>query len=645
MAPLTTWMRKRPAFAGSWRNRYFVLDKEKGTFAEYANEHAATRENSVPIFFLELYSGLQIENLGEKAVRTNALLPMKENVYVMRISDGDSVLITTASASKETVAKWTSAIEDIVKSSRKTLQSIASSSASSAAGEAEKRPRAKSAVPTLWGEDHQWKVVEVQDGVAIEGEKEFTRQFPSIRCKVEINSPPETVFALIMDDAKRSLWDPSVQSSSVLREISPLSHIVYVQMRSIWVGPMHTDARDLVMLRYVSQDDGQYVITWQSVEEPELCPPKPGFVRGRVFAMGMTISPLEGGARSTVRFSCYADPGGNMSSLPHVVVQRWMLPFVSRVLGLQKVLSQPGGAAMLHVDNVDTGVDQDDDVAPMAKEPVSHAIKDQETTKFKVGTFPHDQWCETPQEEAFNVRGKTYLTDGIKKKSEAHKFHLVAADLNQVAEPIRHCAARSDSPLRVIQKEFPGREIFVMQFMLPGPPHYSLPVYAVAKPGVLEDDSCFAQLYQAFLDGTDEYRNTVFKMIPRITKGAFVVKRTVGETPAIMGKKINLHYFRGPGYIEIDVDLGTSAVAGSILSVFKGYATTIGAADMCLLLEGHSEDELPEEILASFRMIRPNLGQAHKLGPDPDPAETKRLVDVVESSKRGRNRQGSTDFL
>ena len=82
------------------------------------------------------------------------------------------------------------------------------------------------------------------------------------------------------------------------------------------------------------------------------------------------------------------------------------------------------------------------------------------------------------------------------------------------------------------------------------------------------------------------------------------------------------------------MDLNTSAVAGSILSIFKGYATTV-IADLCLLLEGHSEDELPEEILMSFRMIRPVLASAIPLGDDPNPEETKRRQAVSEKGRFG----------
>ena len=96
--------------------------------------------------------------------------------------------------------------------------------------------------------------------------------------------------------------------------------------------------------------------------------------------------------------------------------------------------------------------------------------------------------------------------------------------------------------------------------------------------------------------------------------------------------------------IEIDVDLNTSAVAGSILSIFKGYATTL-TADLCLMLEGHSEDELPEEMLLGFRMVKPYLSKALELGDDPDPAETKRRHEIALLGRTGEVRLPQDDSM
>src|SRR5690606_24857348 len=109
-------------------------------------------------------------------------------------------------------------------------------------------------------------------------------------------------------------------------------------------------------------------------------------------------------------------------------------------------------------------------------------------------------------------------------------------------------------------------------------------MYAVSKRGVLDGDTPFSRLWTDFCEGSDEYRNSVFKMIPRVPVGAYVVRKTVGETPALLGHKMRMVYYVGENYIECDCDLGTSAVAGSILSIVKGYATTL-TVDLCILLQ------------------------------------------------------------
>lgn len=46
-----------------------------------------------------------------------------------------------------------------------------------------------------------------------------------------------------------------------------------------------------------------------------------------------------------------------------------------------------------------------------------------------------------------------------------------------------------------------------------------------------------------------------------------MVKMAVGTKPALIGKKLRLHYTRGPRFFEIDIDIGSSSVASRILTV------------------------------------------------------------------------------
>lgn len=54
----------------------------------------------------------------------------------------------------------------------------------------------------------------------------------------------------------------------------------------------------------------------------------------------------------------------------------------------------------------------------------------------------------------------------------------------------------------------------------------------------------FDILLDRFLNGTDAFRTSRFKFIPRVIEGNWVVKRSVGTTPAILGNKLTQTYYQ-----------------------------------------------------------------------------------------------------
>lgn len=112
-----------------------------------------------------------------------------------------------------------------------------------------------------------------------------------------------------------------------------------------------------------------------------------------------------------------------------------------------------------------------------------------------------------------------------------------------------------------------------------------------------------------FLAGTDEQRNGKFKLIPRIAEGSWVIKQSVGTTPVILGRKLTASYHRGPNYMEVDIDIGSSTVAASVVNLVYG-ATKSLVIDMAVLFEGQAEDELPEQLLGTVRLDHMDLGTA-----------------------------------
>lgn len=104
----------------------------------------------------------------------------------------------------------------------------------------------------------------------------------------------------------------------------------------------------------------------------------------------------------------------------------------------------------------------------------------------------------------------------------------------------------------------------------------------------------------------EAWRSKRIKLIPRVVEGAWMVKRAVGTKPAIIGTKLKHRYFDGDGYSEVDVDVGSSAMAVGVLKVVKGYAKML-VLDMAFVLQGDEEDELPERIFGAVRVHRVDL--------------------------------------
>ena len=85
-----------------------------------------------------------------------------------------------------------------------------------------------------------------------------------------------------------------------------------------------------------------------------------------------------------------------------------------------------------------------------------------------------------------------------------------------------------------------------------------------------------------------------------------MVKRMVGNKPALLARKIATEWYRGPNYIEMDIDISSSYAAGMILSAVIGVTKKL-TLDLAFTIQGNSEVELPERILAAARFHQPDL--------------------------------------
>lgn len=93
-------------------------------------------------------------------------------------------------------------------------------------------------------------------------------------------------------------------------------------------------------------------------------------------------------------------------------------------------------------------------------------------------------------------------------------------------------------------------------------------------------------------------------MIPRIVQGPWMVKKMVGTSPIIIGQKLPVTYYGSiqEQYLEICMDVTKGGqMANSIATTCSGKADLI-AVDLGFVLEGSSNDVLPEVMLGAFRL-------------------------------------------
>nr|CAB3448485.1 unnamed protein product [Digitaria exilis] len=172
-----------------------------------------------------------------------------------------------------------------------------------------------------------------------------------------------------------------------------------------------------------------------------------------------------------------------------------------------------------------------------------------------------------------------------------------------------------------------GMHTFAVNIQIPGSTHYSLVMYFVTSS--LKKGS----LLQRFFDGDDEFRNSRLKLIPSVPKGSWMVRQSVGSTPCLLGKAVDCSYVRGPGYLEVDVDIGSSAVANGVLGLVFGVVTTL-VVDMAFLIQANTYEELPEQVIGAARLA--HVEPATAVVPD--------LSDNTRADKNGGDASSEDDL-
>jgi len=241
-----------------------------------------------------------------------------------------------------------------------------------------------------------------------------------------------------------------------------------------------------------------------------------------------------------------------------------------------------------------------------------------------------DKFWASPGDLGLKVRGANYLSDKKKELAVGTEMELLSVDLVEVA-PTYHIAQHLPS---VLNSRAPF--MFVMQVMVPGRPTLSLTaVWALPFDPLNDfaDDTPFVRNLRTFLEGDDAERSTIFKLIPRIEKGSWVVRQAVGQnTPVLLGRKLTTKYFVTDNYVEVDIDVGSSSTASATVGLVQGAVKGL-VIDMAIVLQGNNEDALPESLLGTMRLNHLDLSVAPRLDCDTNTLTLKDHGDEVSPSK------------
>lgn len=122
--------------------------------------------------------------------------------------------------------------------------------------------------------------------------------------------------------------------------------------------------------------------------------------------------------------------------------------------------------------------------------------------------------------------------------------------------------------------------------------------------------AAFDKLLSALLKGDDEYRSGRLKLVTTLADGPWLLKKTVGYVPVIIGRRLKANYFynRSANYFEIDVDIASNTTYNVLIGIVMKASLSV-IVDTSLILQGESADELPESVLGSGSLIRADLSK------------------------------------
>jgi len=466
---------------------------------------------------------------------------------------------------------------------------------------------------------------------------------PCRKVQVAVRGTPLEAFIALISVPCRVL-NGVVESVRNVERLDDQSDVIHLTLKPLFLWPTWTAPRDFCLLRSWRYDeDGTYIICYDSTTH-RACPPMPGYVRGAMHAV-YTISPkrhLRGGA-GAVEFD--EAPECLLTHILQVDPKGWVwhqlgyldafvTEMLCQVLDVRDLLETDRFMAV-HVDTsggggvgggvgargkgkgngTGKGENGEAEGGASAGEGSGNGERGSGTLVTHRATVPADMWGDVDA-TSFVVRGPNYSVSKLKVPSEPAAFRLLAVDLFDLPEAQENIAGHKNNRVQAAMAagDCPPF-VFVVQLQIPGVDQQLGYVSYFAPPdmALLEEDTPLSRVLKPFFFGSDDgYRDLRFKLIPKIVEGNWVVRKSVGSTPAILGTKLKQTYHRGTNYFELDVNIASSSVAAGVVRLAAGYAKTL-VVDLALVIQGETEDELPERVVAGWRINNMDLATAKRM--------------------------------
>jgi hypothetical protein len=202
----------------------------------------------------------------------------------------------------------------------------------------------------------------------------------------------------------------------------------------------------------------------------------------------------------------------------------------------------------------------------------------------------------------FMLRSETYLQDRKKAISGECMLEITDFDMFLVPEsgPVLRSTQHPDMNYANRRKTGDDRFLVIMNFMFP--PYQSCIIGALNPDAAwLQDpESPQARVWRKFVEGTEEERKDVIKILCSLDKGPWLVRRAVPQKPILIGRKVKTFSYHEPGeYLEIVFDTLSTKTEEMIVGMVCGAMRSI-KFDVCVVIEAREQEEMPETALMSF---------------------------------------------